>query len=1032
MNRAIARLTMPGPLFAIRGRAQAAAWRACLCLLVLTLTTAQAAPLIRRVTDYWGIEHGLPQLVVTAMAQDSTGFIWVGTQDGLARFDGLRFRRVGAPGSARPLPGQWIQALANGAAGDVWIATPQGVAAFRKGELETLPLPAGLDVLALAAVAPGDLLLLARGGHLLRWREGAGLQDLAQLPAPVSSLRVDALGNAWVGGVGVVWRIPDAARMLDGAAQEPEPLAARGRHPPQALALPPSHADTAVLSLAEHGGRLLAGSARGVFALEADGWQGLQHDPVLAGSAIHAMASEGAGTLWIASEEHLGRGDRELRMQWTHANTGALKPRSVFVDREGSLWFGQLRSGGLARSWDGWIQRYSQAEGLHDPLLWSLAADSGGGLWVGTDSGLSRLREGRFERVLDGTALPRPNVLSLAVQGERLWIGTAGGVAHWHAGQLQIPAQPPELSAAQVSGLWVQQQQLWIASSNGVFRGGAEGIEAVSGPRARYRGLLWLPDGSLLGASSAGLMRLGPDGFERVIEPGLPDPLDASSVHALDDGRLLLATLADGILLREDGRWHRLSRDNALPHVRAGQMMRSPGGRLWFATLRGVFQVDIAAIEAARAGEPVRIGNEFMLGAQEVRRTGQRGYCCNLAGANAGVMDARGQLWLATRDGVLRIDTALAESSIARPQPVIESVSFEGGRLVPGAGLLRLPPGQRAPSIELTALWLRDPDALHLQYRLLDVEPGWQALDDLRRGRVDYRSLPAGRYRFELRAAGGAGPWSEPLGLELELPPHFSETGMFRLLIALLCVGSVWAGFDLQRRRHRDQRLRLEQLVAERTEALAASHRLLVEASQADPATGVRNQRFLHHQLPADLAFYEREAARYAGCGLVFLLLPLNAADSPRAAATIDRIAAGLRRCDYVLRWQGQHVLLVSRPLPAQAFAAFCQRLHGRLLQLAAEAAEPAQAAGPIVLGACLHTLSVDAGRHWEASIRITEHALALAIAEGKSWVGLQPLPAVDPGAALQALDADRETALRGGNLLCLRGRRPTPPAART
>ena len=75
-----------------------------------------------------------------------------------------------------------------------------------------------------------------------------------------------------------------------------------------------------------------------------------------------------------------------------------------------------------------------------------------------------------------------------------------------------------------------------------------------------------------------------------------------------------------------------------------------------------------ADLDTIVAGGSLRVGNELMLGEHEVRRTGQRGYCCNLASAQSGLMDAQGQLWLATRDGVLRIDTARGEASVAQPR----------------------------------------------------------------------------------------------------------------------------------------------------------------------------------------------------------------------------------------------------------------------------------------------------------------------------------------------------------------------------
>jgi ligand-binding sensor domain-containing protein len=366
------------------------------------------------VIDTWSIQDGLPQITAITVAQDRTGYLWVGTQSGLARFDGVRFTTY-TPQNEPALPGIFMRTLLADHRGRLWVGTYKGLAVYADGRFTAVPAadPARwpeLDILALAEQADGNIVAATPEG-VFRLERGR----LHPVPGPTPALSLLADGpNLWVGTTGATVRVRNGQQV--------------------SLPLPSPAAGAAVNRLVATQGRLWAGTSQGLYTFSG-GWAPVVTGTALDQALVTAMLPDRDHNLWVAASTGLARfRDGTLSEFVPDRQPGAFRQViSMLEDREGNLWLGSQLLG-LARVWNGWTRRYSVGEGLNDPIVWSLSPDPDGRIWVGTNDGVAVLEHGHYRQVVPGSALPHPQAYNLLAEADRVWIGTRRGLAVWQDG----------------------------------------------------------------------------------------------------------------------------------------------------------------------------------------------------------------------------------------------------------------------------------------------------------------------------------------------------------------------------------------------------------------------------------------------------------------------------------------------------------------------------------------------------------------------------------------------------------------------
>jgi len=988
------------------------------------------------VRNHWALEQGLPQLSVLAIAQDKPGYLWFGTQAGLSRFDGVRFTNFDLDNTP-DLPSTWIQALHTDREGRLWIGTPQGLAVRDGNRIKTLSLAPGeaagvVDVRALARDVRGRLLLATPRGVMVV------VADRLQTLHPIDdggalALHVDDTGTLWVGARGRV-------HAFDGTGERVQTL--------------PAGASLAtVTSLARHEGRLWAGCDTGLFVLDGAHWR---RDPTVAPVAggVQALHEDRDGILWASTRDALYRLQKGRLLERIDATGPLAEIRAFYEDRESNLWMGS-NSEGASRAWNGWTRRYSRAEGLRQPLLWSIAQAPDGRVWVGSDDGVSVLENGRFRSLVKGSELPHPAAYSLLPENGQTWIGTRDGAALYRGGRVQRPRALAAMDAAQVNGIARdRQRRLWFATSTGLYRW-TEGADRLHhyGERAglrdvRVRVLLETRDGRLLVGTQSGLYEFVDERLVAV--PLTGTGLDAPhivSLHELAGGQWLAGALSGEMMLLFDGRrWTRLDKARGIPANAPFFFAEDTRGFLWAGGLRGIYRVSVADLLGAADNPTFKVTARTLLNERGDRHGGQKGDCCNGAGNSRGFM-ADNALWLPTRDGVVVMATDQPLANDYVPESVIERVQVQGQwRPAERATEWALPSAARDLRFEFTTLSFQASDHIDIRYRLRGYDDDWKLLDDPHQRSATYTNLPAGHYVFEVLGTNNSGVSGRAAATQaFAIAPYCYESAWFYLLLAIALGILVLLSNRWVLRRHHNRRVALERLVQQRTRDLQQANRQLEAISLTDPLTGLHNRRYLTRQLPADIAYYQRMPGFAAGVDvLAFALLDIDHFKSINDGHghqvgdhVLQTVAHRLRTLsrdgDYVIRWGGEEFLMVFRPMPRHELHALGRRI------CTAIAAEPVEVSGArLQVTASLGLIGYPPFPDtpdllgWEQLVSLADRALYDVKAHGRNGWALYeatplPLPSLDP----DLLRRDPGELVRRGHLV-LRGPHhptPSPPA---
>lgn len=754
-----------------------------LWLVPIAVAGQGASPIFTRIDQ----RAGLPHNTVHTLLQDHRGFLWVGTADGLARYDGRAFRvyrrRPGEPGS---LPSNTVQALAEDADGTLWVGTAAGAcrlvneAAGRFECLESGPS----DLLHLAS--SGGVVWLQEVGASYYWEEG----DLHNGPfddvGRIWNVRANAEGDVLGFRVDTL-----AGRLVHAQLGRVEP-GSRRFVPTARLAIRPGEQTVAWLE----GGRVrtvrvpggagvtveVPGRGReGRVALGVGGtrWMGLSQglhrktaggriEPVQVGrdgnvlsNTVSTLLVTRDGTLWVGTLGGLFVHDPAPRPFSHRPVVGGGPVMAIHVDARGAVWSGTLAGGVEIRRADGEICRITRADGLVSDDVWGLAAAPGDpeAVWVAAEGGVCMVRAGRVERCVTAPLARtdgRTFAYTFADDGEGgLW---AGGSAI-----VRLDAE---------TGRVRQRVDLDHHSD----------FSTLTALHQDRTGRLWV------GVEKRGLWYLGETGELFRLRSSLLDVVAVWSIHEDESGALWLGT-SDGLFRLSPNRRrltvHARGLEGAVVYGVTGR-----GDRLWLSTSHGLASYDM------RSGRLRTFGPADGVVEQEFNR-------------RALGWSPQGTLAIGGVDGVTTLDPAALRRPRPGPPPVvtsIEATTREAVRRLDPSPDLRLGPSTRAVRVTFPAPLLTRAAGGRYGARLTGSDVGWSTLDV---PEVRYVGLSPGRYVLHTRAAVADGPWTEGEPLAFVLAPPWYATWWFRLLLAGLGVGALVEAYRLRVRAiRRQERLR--------------------------------------------------------------------------------------------------------------------------------------------------------------------------------------------------------------------------------
>jgi signal transduction histidine kinase/ligand-binding sensor domain-containing protein/CheY-like chemotaxis protein len=731
---------------------------------------------------YYGQGEGLKNLNVSCLLQDRTGFLWVGTQNGLFRYDGRQFS---AFGKSEGLPSTRIESLAESPDGILWVATRAGLAFRRPGSrFQPAPLSVASEITGRASLAAGrdgrvyagtrDGLLVGvpagdSGKRKFRLLEAArGLSDKA-----VHGVHVDPAGTVWFGcGRGL-------CRLESGKAVAVGP----------GSGLPEDSWDAI---LTDRRGGLWVRSIRRLYVRPKGSTRFVRRDAGLPqASNSGTLYEDSRGDLFVPTDHGLAcrRGEG-----WELIDEKRGLPGDAVLcmleDREGSLWIGH-RGAGLARwlgyrLWESW----TPAEGLSSSLVLAIRRDRAGRLWVGTDAGLSCLspasRRWRVWTERDGLGGNKVRALALDQDGA-VWAGSApGGLSRLDpaTGQLRAYGAREGLTSDHIFGLLAgPDQRLWVSTQAGLFRG------ATSGGETR---------------------------FERVLPPGAEEN-EQFYRYLLDrQGRLWIGA-ERGLLRYHHGRWRRFTERDGLAHDSVTFVAETPDGALWIG-YREAVGVSCLEVEGDRLRVKTFTGRDGLASTQ-VMFVATDAVGRVWVGTDAGILVYDGRRWdhltradgliwndcsnsafLAEPDGSVWVGTArgLAHArppfrALVAPPPLVVTSQRLGDKPIAAAdpaGPVVVPYHRNTFQAVAAALSFVDEQSIRYAHRLRGLEEDWVVTPGRK---AVYPGLPPGDYTFEVKAYDVRGSWSTPAhSIRFRILPPWWQTWWFRGLLGAALLAAAW------------------------------------------------------------------------------------------------------------------------------------------------------------------------------------------------------------------------------------------------
>ena len=768
------------------------------------------------VHDVWTTRDGLPQDGINAIVQDSVGYIWFGTQEGLVRFDGVSFT-VFDSRNTDALGANFIHSLLDDRGGNLWIGASSGLLRYRGGRFDFFGQGNGLwsdsDVKNLSEDAAGNLWLGYSTGNEKTSSKGLGKFKIEQgqifttkdgLSAnPVKSTFPDKNGNLWIATANGLNLLKDGNFL----------------HYTTADGLADNFVRTVYVDRA---GNLWVGTANGLNRFKDGKFTLFTTKQGLTNNNIRTLLEDRDGVLWIGTDSGLNRmvaGKIE-----SFKGIEGLENDEIFSlleDKEGSLWIG-TRTNGLHRLRDGKFTVLGPPEGLlggsvgaifeaqdgriligtnpgglnvlHDGLFatYSITGDfhslsnkirmiaqaKAGAFLIGTRDGLNRFQGGRYDANIAGAALTNTTVYSFyEARDQTMWLGTDTGLKHLVGGRIVPNAQFEVFRNKAVASIFEDRSgRVWVGTFGGTGYFQGEKFTAYPGESLRSA--------------------------------------NVQTIYEDEDGVLWFATWGQGLLrLKGDKLTVYTNKDGLFDDVQWA-VLDDGADNLWMSSNRGIFRVSKPELNDFAEGRSTVI-NSVVYGIADGMRKSENNF-----GGPSAIRSRDGKLWFSTTDGAAVIDPKNIKTNRLPPPVVLEQVLVDEKIATPKDDLV-IAPGAKNIEFRYVGLSFIQPDKMKFKYKLEGFDTNWVEVGTRRA--AFYTNLPPGDYEFKVIAANSDGVWNEQgASYKFRATAPFWRTPWFYSLI-FLGLGGI--GFLLYR--WRISKLEREKLAQQRY-----AHRLIESQEQ--------------------------------------------------------------------------------------------------------------------------------------------------------------------------------------------------------
>ena len=746
----------------------------------------------------WQTQQGLPDNKIMAVVQTRDGYLWIGTYNGLVRFDGVRFTLFDN-GNTPEMPDSSVTSLFESDDGTLWIGHANGaVACNRQGRFIAMAAwaggPAG-KIQNIGSDEAGDIWILYYTGQLVRLKDSLVLDPSSGAAPGLLEMARSPQGAIWVARAGHVSRLVRGALVDLDISAIPDGSYVQG----------------------------ICGSRDGGFWVGCDNhlWKWLDGkwtrdfgEMPWAGTPIHTFIETKDGRLLTGTSDHGfylidPAGGWPVQRFWRGNGFPADWVISLCEDREGGLWAG-TGNAGLIALWPKKVEVLSPSDQWQDRAVLSVSAGRDDALWVGTEgAGLYRRQGGKWERFAKDAGIRNPYIWSVVEDADgQVWAGTWGSSVYTqrdgryeHAPGVETLTTPmPALACAPGGGLWIGTglglmryaagHATWIdAKGDGTLRD----VRAVVDDGA---GTVWFGShGGGLGCWQNNQVRQ----FRR--RDGLSSDF-VQCLHLTRDGALWIGTFGGGLNRFKQGRFAVINRSQGLPDGVICHIEEDGLGYFWMSSHAGIIRVSQEELDRCADGQIPEV-HCLTYGLGDGLPTLE----CSGGLQPAGCKTPDGRLWFATNKGLVAVNPRDVTTNLLAPPVLIESLTVDEKLVVEGAALtapIKIPPGRHRLGFQYTGLSFVAPEKVQFKRRLEGLERDWVPAG--RQRAVDYNYVPPGDYIFRVTACNNDGVWSETGAVvAFTVLPFFWQTLWFRMLAGATAIvatgGLVW--FDTRRRMRR-------------------------------------------------------------------------------------------------------------------------------------------------------------------------------------------------------------------------------------
>lgn len=731
----------------------------------------------KAVTQYiinsWNDETGLPQNTVRTLLQTGDGYLWIGTEEGLARFDGVKFKIFDAVKTPE-IKNNYIFTLFEDSRRRLWIGTV------------------------------GGGLLMVKNGQFKCFTEKEGLTHNF-----IHCIVEDHKKNLWIGtDGGGVYR-------FDGSGF----TAFNTQH-----GVPHNNVRSAYI---DRSGRLWIGTSKGLAYLGNDKFVQYDENETLSDSIINAICQDSNDNLWIGADTGFylkGKGktkfirpksgsgletkkisaiieDRHKNIWLGTAGVGLIRYSSgtfslltkadglsdneilcINEDREGGLWLGTAY-GGINQLRDGKVTTITVKEGITDNIIFPIYEDSKGYLWIGSNNGLNRYRNGQFTHFTRKNRLTN-NVIDSLYEDRRgfIWVGTDDGIN-------RLSNSPSRVSKLGEYGRGQYILSLGGDNEGNIWAGTLQGIIKIKKDRKSIQelseenglvsnvinciykdrsGNLWLS------TYRGGLTKYRDGKFTVFTET---HGLASNSIYCIyeDEQGVLWIGSNNGLTRLKDGKFKAYKKKDGLFHNNVFQILEDKQGNLWMSCNKGIFRVRKKELNDFAEGKINGI-ECVVFGREDGMRTSE----CNGGFQGAGCKTGDGKLWFPTTKGLVMIDPENIKINEVVPPVFIEEVLLDGVS-ADLAGDVNVRPGVKRVEVHYTALSFLNPQKVKFKYKLAGFDEEW--VDAGTQRAAWYTNLDGGTYSFQVIACNDDGVWNlEGVSIGLKVIPPFWKTWWFTII----------------------------------------------------------------------------------------------------------------------------------------------------------------------------------------------------------------------------------------------------------